>query len=183
MLKGVVMDDRSTHTDRTADHSADHRDVSPERMRQVMGNFCSGITIITAMTAEGPAGFTCQSFTSLSLDPPLVTFNPARTSTSWPRIREVGRFVVNILGSDQQELARTFARSGTDKFAEVPFSGSDSGSPILDAALAWVDCSLHAEYDGGDHTIVVGRVEGMHALEGVDPLVFFKGTYGTVAGQ
>lgn len=157
-----------------------YQDVTPERMRQVMGNFCSGITIVTAQTPAGPVGFTCQSFTSLSLDPPLVTFNPARSSTTWPRIREVGRFCVNVLGADQQELSQTFARSGADKFAGIGHHSSQNGSPILDAALAWVDCTLYAEHDGGDHTIVVGQVEGMHARDDIDPLVFFRGAYVTL---
>ncbi|GAA4283742.1 flavin-dependent monooxygenase reductase subunit HsaB [Brevibacterium daeguense] len=157
-----------------------YTDISPERMREVMGSFCSGITIITADAAEGPAGFTCQSFTSLSLEPPLVAFNPARTSSSWPKIRQVGSFCVNILGADQQQLARTFAKSGIDKFAGVEHRPSEFGNPILDAALAWIDCTLYAEYDGGDHTIVVGKVEGMHALEDVDPLLFFRGAYASL---
>ncbi|SLM89819.1 Nitrilotriacetate monooxygenase component B [Brevibacterium yomogidense] len=158
----------------------EHNDVSPERMRQIMGNFCSGITIITADTESGPAGFTCQSFTSLSLDPPLVTFNPALSSTSWPKIKGAGSFCVNVLGIEQQQLSRTFAQSGADKFAGIHYAPSDLGNPILDAALAWIDCTLHAEYDGGDHSIVVGEVKGMHAREEVDPLVFFRGGYATL---
>lgn len=158
-------------------------DVSPTRMREVMGSFCSGITVITAMTPAGPVGFTCQSFTSLSLEPPMVSFNPARTSTTWPKIRDVGRFCVNVLGSDQQQLARTFAKSGTDKFAETSFTESREGNPILDAAMAWIDCSLVAEHDGGDHTIVVARVGGMHAVESATPLVFFRGQYAQLGAQ
>ncbi|HJA39075.1 MAG TPA: flavin reductase family protein [Candidatus Brevibacterium intestinigallinarum] len=155
----------------------DLNDVSPQRMRQIMGSFCSGVTIVTAQTPAGPVGFTCQSFTSLSLEPPLVTFNPSVTSTSWPRIREVGSFCVNVLGTEQQELSGTFARSGADKFAGVEHRLSDRGNPILDAALAWIDCTLHAEHDGGDHTIVVGEVHGMHAREDAEPLIFYRGGY------
>lgn len=158
----------------------ERHDVSPQRMRQIMGNFCSGITIITADTESGPVGFTCQSFTSLSLDPPLVTFNPSLTSTSWPRIREAGSFCVNVLGIEQQDMSRTFAQSGADKFAGVRHTPSDRGNPILTAALAWIDCTLHAEYDGGDHTIVVGEVKGMHARDETAPLVFFRGRYATL---
>lgn len=154
-----------------------YTDTSPQRMRQIMANFCSGITIITANTAAGPVGFTCQSFTSLSLEPPLVTFNPARTSSTWPKIRETGSFCVNILGSDQQQHSTIFARSGTDKFAGVNHEASEFGNPILDAAMAWIDCTMHTEFDGGDHTIVVGKVEGMHAREDADPLLFFRGGY------
>jgi flavin reductase (DIM6/NTAB) family NADH-FMN oxidoreductase RutF len=155
----------------------DLNDVSPQRMRQIMGSFCSGVTIVTAQTAAGPVGFTCQSFTSLSLEPPLVTFNPSVTSTSWPKIRETGSFCVNVLGTEQQELSRTFARSGADKFAGVEHRPTERGNPILDAALAWIDCTLHAEHDGGDHTIVVGEVLGMHAQEDAEPLIFYRGGY------
>ena len=153
------------------------QDVSPQRMRQIMGSFCSGVTIVTAQTETGAAGFTCQSFTSRSLEPPLVTFNPSVTSTSWPRIREVGSFCVNVLGTEQQELSQIFARSGTDKFAGVEHRRSERGHPILDAALAWIECTLHAEHDGGDHTIVVGEVRGMHARDDAEPLVFYRGGY------
>lgn len=154
-----------------------NNNVDPQRMRAIMGNFCSGITIITANTEAGLVGFTCQSFSSLSLEPPLITFNPARSSTSWPKIREAASFCVNILDSEQEQLSRTFARPGTDKFANVAYRNSAMGNPILADALAWVDCTLYAEYDGGDHTIVVGEVEEMHAREAANPLVFFRGGY------
>ena len=154
-----------------------NNDVSPRRMRDIMGNFCSGIVIITANTETGPIGFTCQSFTSLSLDPPLITFNPARSSTSWPKIRETASFCVNILDSGQQELSRTFAKSGADKFANLEYHNTEMGNPVLEDALAWVDCTLYAEHDGGDHTIVVGKVEEMYAQEAAKPLVFFRGGY------
>src|SRR5690349_22062362 len=94
--------------------------VSPAVMREVLGHFVSGIVVVTAISDDGPAGFTCQSFASLSLDPPLVTFSPARSSTTWPRIRRAAVFCVNVLAADHQELSAGFARSGVDKFAGVP---------------------------------------------------------------
>lgn len=133
-------------------------EVTPQRMREILGHFCSGLTVITAETVNGPAGFTCQSFTSLSLEPPLISFNPARTSSTWPVLRDVGRFCVNILPAEHQALSNKFARSGTEKFEGVEYHTSPLGNPILDKALAWIDCELHEEYDGGDHTIVVGAV-------------------------
>lgn len=165
----------STYRD-VSPQSAYH-DVSPQRMREIMGNFCSGVTVITAASQEGPVGFTCQSFTSLSLEPPLITFNPSRNSTTWPVIREIGTFCVNVLPTEHRHISGQFARSGTEKFAGISHSTSDLGSPILDDALAWIDCTLHAEYDGGDHTIVVGQVEAMHARDGAEPLLFFRGSY------
>ncbi|UTT71265.1 flavin reductase family protein [Arthrobacter sp. DNA4] len=155
----------------------EHFDISPQRLRHVLGHFASGLTIITAATENGPAGFTCQSFSSLSLDPALVTFSPARSSSTWPQLREAGRFTVNILPAGHQHLAAQFARSGTDKFAGVTYSASPLGNPVLDKSLAWVDCELHEEYDGGDHTIVVGAVRALEARQDTEPLLFFKGNY------
>jgi 3-hydroxy-9,10-secoandrosta-1,3,5(10)-triene-9,17-dione monooxygenase reductase component len=155
----------------------EHFDLTPQRLRHVLGHFASGLTVITAATDNGPAGFTCQSFSSLSLDPALVTFSPARSSSTWPLLRQAGRFTVNILPAEHQHLAGQFARSGTDKFAGVDYYSSPLGNPVLDQALAWVDCELHEEYDGGDHTIVVGAVRALGARAGAEPLLFFKGGY------
>jgi 3-hydroxy-9,10-secoandrosta-1,3,5(10)-triene-9,17-dione monooxygenase reductase component len=155
-------------------------DLSPRRIRNVLGHFATGLTVITAATENGPAGFTCQSFASLSLEPALVTFSPARTSSTWPLLRRAGRFTINILPADHQHLAAQFARSGADKFAGVNHSPSPLGNPVLDGALAWVDCELHQEYDGGDHTIVVAAVRALSARSDVDPLLFFKGDYVSV---
>jgi flavin reductase (DIM6/NTAB) family NADH-FMN oxidoreductase RutF len=93
--------------------------VDPRLMREVLGHFASGVTVVTAMTTDGPIGFTCQSFSSLSLDPPLVAFAPARTSGTWSRLRAAGQFCVNVLAEEQSGLSQAFARSGTDKFAGV----------------------------------------------------------------
>ncbi|MFD8145896.1 flavin reductase family protein, partial [Streptomyces sp. NPDC059708] len=159
--------------------------VSPAEFRAVLGNFASGVTIITAPPIdgeEGPAGFACQSFASLSLDPPLVTFMVARTSTTWPRIARAGVFCVNILGAAQGELCRAFAVSGADKFAGVSHRPAPvTGSPQLDSVPAWIDCRIHAVHTGGDHLIVVGRVEAMGAEGEGEPLLFHKGRFGRLA--
>src|SRR5919112_4675474 len=159
-------------------------DLSPRRIRNVLGHFATGLTVITAATENGPAGFTCQSFASLSLEPALVTFSPARTSNTWPLLRAAGRFTVNILPAEHQHLAGQFARSGADKFAGVSHTPSPLGNPVLGDALAWIDCELHAEYDGGDHTIVVAAVRHLSARQDAEPLLFFKGRYaGLVAAD
>ncbi|MEU3316568.1 flavin reductase family protein [Streptomyces sp. NPDC006662] len=159
--------------------------VSPAEFRAVLGNFASGVTVITAPAADGeagPAGFACQSFASLSLDPPLVTFMVARTSSTWPRIARAGVFCVNILGAGQAELCRAFAVSGADKFAGVSHRPAPAtGSPQLDGVPAWIDCRIHAVHTGGDHLIVVGRVEAMGAEGEGDPLLFHKGRFGRLA--
>ncbi|MCE0767993.1 flavin reductase family protein [Pseudonocardia kujensis] len=152
--------------------------VTPEAMRDVLGHFVSGVVVITAQGPDGPLGFTCQSFASLSLDPPLISFSPARTSSTWPRIREVGSFCVNVLAEDHQEYSNGFARSGTDKFAGVRWSPAPSGSPVLEGVSAWIDCTLWNEHDGGDHTIVLGRVSDLGADATRLPLLFYRGNYG-----
>ncbi len=152
--------------------------VDPRTMRDVLGHFASGVTVVTAQGEDGPIGFTCQSFSSLSLDPPLVAIAPARTSRTWPRLRALGRFCVNVLAEDQTELSLTFARSGADKFAGVPWRPSRLGQPVLEDVVAWIDCELWAEYDGGDHTLVAARVLDLDADPGRRPLLFHRGAYG-----
>jgi len=152
--------------------------VGPQLMRSVLGHFASGVTVITAHDGTQPIGFTCQSFSSLSLDPPLVTFCPARSSTTWPRVRALGRFCVNVLAESHAELSAQFARSGTEKYAGVGWQPSPQGSPVLDGVVAWIDCELWAEYDGGDHTIVAATVRGVGEDQALLPLVFHRGGYG-----
>jgi 3-hydroxy-9,10-secoandrosta-1,3,5(10)-triene-9,17-dione monooxygenase reductase component len=154
--------------------------VGPTVMREVLGHFVSGVVVVTAHGPDGPLGFTCQSFASLSLDPPLVNFSPARTSTTWPRIRRIGAFCVNVLAADHEHHSAGFARSGVDKFAGVTWRPAPSGAPVLTGVSAWLDCVLWAEYDGGDHTIAVGRVQDLGADPARLPLLFYRGGYGVV---
>ncbi|MGW5462288.1 flavin reductase family protein [Streptomyces sp. NPDC003996] len=158
--------------------------VDPGEFRRVLGSFASGVTVITAPSAEeegGPAGFACQSFASLSLEPPLVCFMVGRTSTTWPRIARAGVFCVNVLGAGQGELCRAFAVSGADKFAGVAYDAAPlSGSPRLAGAAAWIDCSVHAVHTGGDHLIVVGRVDALGAEEPGEPLLFHRGRFARI---
>jgi len=153
--------------------------LAPEHkapMREVLGHFATGVTVITAMDEGGPTGFACQSFHALSLDPALVCFCVGRTSSTWPRIRAAGRFAVNVLERGQERLCRNFAVSGGDKFSGVAWEPSPLGSPLLDGVMAWVDCTIAAVHDGGDHHIVIGHVRDLHA-HGGDPLLFFRGQY------
>jgi len=154
------------------------RIVDPQVLREVLGHFASGVTVVTALTPESPAGFTCQSFSSLSLDPPLVAFAPSRASLTWPSLREIGRFCVNVLAEGQDAVSQNFARSGVDKFAGVRWSSSAHGSPVLDDVVAWIDGQLWAEYDGGDHSIVVARVLDLGADPERRPLLYHRGSYG-----
>lgn len=159
--------------------------VDTRTFRDVLGHFASGVTVVTAVTDDGPVGFTCQSFTSLSLDPPLVALAPGKSSTSWPRIAAAGAFCVNILEADQAELCRSFAVSGTeqgDKFAGIGWSPARSGAPVLQGVLAWVDCTLLAVHDAGDHELVLGRVIDLGVGDG-EPLLFYRGRFEHLAGD
>lgn len=151
--------------------------VTPEHYRATLAHFCTGITIVTAAAADGPAGLTCQSFSALSLDPALVLLCPGKSSSSWPRIERTGAFAVNVLSEDQEELCRSFAASGTDKFRGVGWTaGPYTEAPLLTGALAWIECHLETVYDGGDHVIAVARVQSLTAHAGT-PLLFYRGGY------
>ena len=146
--------------------------------RAVLGHFCTGVTIVTGLDGNEPVGLTCQSFLSLSLDPPLVAFSPGKSSTSWPRVESSGAFCVNILSEDQEDLGRVFARSGADKFRGVGWRTGETGSPILHDCLAWIDCRIEEQHDAGDHLIVVGRVMELSSGHSGKPLLFYRGGFG-----
>jgi 3-hydroxy-9,10-secoandrosta-1,3,5(10)-triene-9,17-dione monooxygenase reductase component len=156
--------------------------VDRTEFRRVLGQFASGVTVVTAPPADpdsAPAGFACQSFTSLSLDPPLIAFMVGRASTTWPRIARAGVFCVNVLAADQGPLCRAFAASGTDKFLGVAHTPAPcSGAPLLAGVLAWIDCTVHAVHTGGDHLIVVGRVDALGTgNSSAAPLLFHRGRF------
>ncbi|WP_427135191.1 flavin reductase family protein [Pseudarthrobacter sp. S9] len=159
--------------------TTDTRSIDPGLFRSTVGQYASGITVITGHDDSGPIGFTCQSFYSVSVDPPLVSFSVMKTSTTYPRIRNMGKFAVNVLSREQEAVSNQFARKGTDKWANVQWTPSKEGNPVLDGTLAWLDCSTWAEYDAGDHLIVLGRVLELGASENPlpDPLLYFEGEY------
>ncbi|MTE13192.1 flavin reductase [Nocardia sp. CT2-14] len=157
--------------------------IDATAFKTVLGRFCSGVTVITALAEGEPVGFACQSFASLSIAPPLVSFFPARTSSTWPRIRAAGRFCVNILADDQAEVCRQLGRPGVDKFAGVKWTASENGSPLLTGAMASIDCELHDEVDGGDHTIVIGRVTCLNEHSEAKPLLFYRAAFGRLEHQ
>lgn len=161
--------------------------AAARRFRDVLGCFASGITVITTMSGDEPVGMTCQSFSSVSLDPPLVTFIPSRTSRAWPMIQRSGRFCVNVLAADQEQVSAQMATRGIDKFAGLSWRpAAATGSPVIDGTLAHLDCTIHGVHEGGDHYLVVGRVEHleMHAEDAAatEPLLYFKGRYRTTDG-
>jgi flavin reductase (DIM6/NTAB) family NADH-FMN oxidoreductase RutF len=150
------------------------------KFRQVLGHFPTGVTVITAIDDGAPVGMAIGSFASLSLDPPEVLFCPAKASSSWPKIQAAGKFCVNILAEDQEDVSRVFASKADDKFAEIGWRRSGNGSPIIDGVLAYIDCDIAGVLDGGDHDIVVGAVNDLEVRHEGGPLVFFRGGYGRV---
>lgn len=151
--------------------------------RRVLGHYPTGVCVVTAVAGDdAPTGMVVGSFTSVSLDPPLVAFFPAKNSHSWPRIEKAGKFCVNILASDQKPLCQQFSTKGAnDKFAGVTHRVSANGSPILDGVVAWIDCRLEAVHEAGDHYIVLGRVIALEVETPGKPLLFFQGDYGEFA--
>jgi 3-hydroxy-9,10-secoandrosta-1,3,5(10)-triene-9,17-dione monooxygenase reductase component len=152
--------------------------IDEARFRQVLGHFATGVTVVTGRADGAPLGLAVNSFTSVSLDPPLVAFCVATRSGTWPRLRPGGAFCVNILAEDQEVLARAFAAHGLDRFEGVGWRPAPSGAPVLSGALAWVDCTVEAEHGAGDHLIVVGRVREIDLEHEGRPLVFYRGGYG-----
>lgn len=158
---------------------ADAPSVDTARYRQVLGHFCTGVTIVTAAEQGRPVGFTAQSFTSVSLNPPLVAMCPGAEIMSWPYIRDAGVFTANILAHDQEVLCRRFATRGAEKFEGIGWQPSHAtGSPVLDGVLAWVDARIEAIHQAGDHLIVVGRVLDLDVTREASPLLFYRGGYG-----
>lgn len=156
------------------------KDIDGQLFRDTMGHYASGLTIVSGMQAGGtPVGFTCQSFFSVSIDPPLVSFSVMKTSTTYPLIRETGTFAVNVLAHHQRDVSDQFARSGTGKWRGIAWTETVHGNPIIEDTLMWLDCSVRSEHEAGDHLIVVGRVRVMSPSEWHrhEPLIYFKGAY------
>ena len=150
------------------------------RFREVLGHFATGVTVVTTSDERGPTGFTCQSFMSLSLEPPLVAVSPSKTSDTWPRIAATGVACVNILSSDHEDIARVFAGKGDAKFEGVGFRRGSNGSPILDGAIAWIEGSVDQVHETGDHYLVVLRVSEVGTSKGT-PILFYRGGFGGFA--
>jgi flavin reductase (DIM6/NTAB) family NADH-FMN oxidoreductase RutF len=153
--------------------------IDPMDYRRTLGSYPTGVVIITGDGAEGPVGLAIGSFTSVSLDPPLVGFLPDKGSSSWPKIEATGAFCVNVLAADQMTVCRAFASKGGDKYGSLTWRTEATGSPVLEGVVAWLDCSLERVDEAGDHWFVLGRIQAMNVeRDDVGPLLFFRGTYG-----
>lgn len=153
--------------------------IDPRTFRSVLGQFCTGITVITTMHDDTPVGFACQSFAALSLEPPLVLFCPTKVSLSWQAIEVTGRFCVNVLHEKQKDTSARFGSKHPDKFAGIDWHPSPLGSPIIDGSLAHIDCTVASVHDGGDHIVVLGRVASLSEVpkRKPRPLLFYRGEY------
>lgn len=156
--------------------------VEASTFRRVLGYYPTGVCAVTAIDSTGqPWGMVVGSFTSVSLDPPLVGFFPDKKSSSWPEIERSGKFCINVLASDQMDLCQRLSARGVSKFAGIDFTLSGNGSPVLPGILAWIDCALHAVHEAGDHYGVYGRVLELEACREARPLLFHCGQYGEFA--
>ncbi len=156
--------------------------VDAVTFRQVLGHYPTGVVVVAAIVDGQPCGLAVNSFTSVSLDPPLVAFCAAGASSTWPRLRTSGSFAISVLGREQEEVCRLFARKGADRFAGTDWTTSPGGHPVLGAAMAWLDISAEQIIPVGDHELVLGRVTALGASDGEPaPLLFFRGAFGTTS--
>lgn len=145
--------------------------------RTTMGRYPTGVAVVAATTADGPVGLAVNSFTSVSLEPPLVSFCAMITSTSWARLRPVGQFAVSLLREDHEGVARRFSQRGVDRFAEYEWVLTPGGHPVLADALGWLDTTVEAITTAGDHEVVIAHVDSWSQAGAGGPLVFFGGEY------
>ena len=164
-----------------SDHNAPFQ-PSPGDFREAMGRFATGVTVITAAGPGGPAGLTANAFSSVSMDPPLALVCIDKRSRSGLAVQAAGRFAVHVLGAGQEAAARAFARQGAEGFGVAEWRAADCGTPLLERFLSRFTCRTHAVHDGGDHLIVVGRVERIDLTDNNDaPLTCFRGRLGALS--
>lgn len=186
-MAGDGEDERpATRGEQAAERPDGYPGFDGREFRRVLGHYPTGVTVVTAACEHGPDGLTIGSFSSVSLDPPLVSFCPGHDSESWARMRDAGSFCVNVLGEDQSGISTAFASKSDNRFEGVRTRVEASGSPVIQGCLAWIDCRTEAVHSFGDHDIVIGRVialgvDGRDDEAAVGPLVFFKGRYGRLS--
>ena len=151
--------------------------LDPLELRRCLASFVTGVTVMTVLDADGkPEGITANSFSSLSLDPPLIVWSLRLSSRSFNTYQNAARFTVNILAEDQVDISNRFASSGVDRFEGVAYTPGLGGVPLINGCVSYLECSLDASYPGGDHVLFVGRVERIHTHEG-RPLAYGSGGY------
>jgi flavin reductase (DIM6/NTAB) family NADH-FMN oxidoreductase RutF len=146
-------------------------------LRKALGQFATGVTVVTARAADGaPVGLTVNSFTSVSLDPPLILWCLGQDSASFDTFRLAEAHMINVLAADQLDVAKRFASRGADRFAGLRWSPTDTGLPRLDGCIAWFECAIRSRYEEGDHLVLVGRIESFEVARG-KPLIFHDSRY------
>ena len=154
--------------------------IDPGDFRKILGKYPTGVTLVSSKDEEGPFAMVIGSFGSVSLDPPLVQFMPAKESQTWARIRQTGKYCVNVLSDRQLDLSNSFFNKEKNPFDEIKWSESSLGSPIIENCVAWIDCLIGEVHEAGDHCIVIGEVQNMgtgNSEQG--PLLFLGGKYGS----
>ncbi|PZU03844.1 MAG: flavin oxidoreductase [Gordonia sp. (in: high G+C Gram-positive bacteria)] len=157
--------------------------MSQTDMRKALGQFASGVTVVAGMDDEGPIGFACQSFASVSLDPPLILFCADHRGRSWPRIRNTGRFSINVLHENQTDLCSRFGSSRGRKYEGLDWELSKWATPSLPGVLIRVHAEIHDVHTAGDHDVVIGRILGLESVTEERPMIFFRGGFGLDAAS
>ncbi len=160
-----------------ATHTQPLTTIDPSAFRNALGRFATGVAFVTAAPGGEPNGLIVNSLSSVSLEPPLISFCPAKASLTWQRMRRTGHFAVNILGQRHEEFAKRAAPAAADRFASLDWEPGRGGDPLLSHALATLECEIVAEYPAGDHWIIVGQVEKLHTHATGDPLLFYAGQF------
>ncbi len=155
-------------------------DFDARAFRSALGTFPTGVVVVAAVVDGKPNGLAVNSFTSVSLEPPLIAFCADKRSTTWPALAQAGGFTVNVLAAEQEALCRTFAARGTDRFAQVEWTPGPEGHPRIAGSVTWLDCRVHSSVDAGDHEIVLGEVIALQTQE-LEPLAFHRGRFGRLA--
>ncbi|MDP0926180.1 flavin reductase family protein [Paracoccus onubensis] len=164
-----------------SDHNSN---ITSGLFREVLGQYPTGVVAVTGLGGDGqPVGMILGSFSSVSLEPPLVSFMPGKASSSWSRLASLRRYCINILGADQEDICRTLTSKSPDRFRKLPWASSARGNPMIAGSLAYIGCRREAVLDAGDHQIVLCRVETLSAGALGTPLLFYRGGYGTFTDQ
>jgi 3-hydroxy-9,10-secoandrosta-1,3,5(10)-triene-9,17-dione monooxygenase reductase component len=151
--------------------------LDTSELRDALGRYATGVALVTAALDGEPIGLIVNSLTSVSLEPPLISFCPSRSSITWSRMRRARRFAVNVLGQHHGDFVARATPPGSDRFTGVPWTPGRGGAPLLTEALASLECEVATEHPGGDHWIVIGRVHDLRISPTTDPLIFFKGAF------
>jgi flavin reductase (DIM6/NTAB) family NADH-FMN oxidoreductase RutF len=174
---GRVHAPNATGADPPTIRAVQARSDSSIELRKALGQFATGVTVVTTRAADGsPVGLTVNSFTSVSLDPPLVLWCLGRDAASFDTFRLTGQHLINVLAADQLDIATRFATRGVDRYAGLRWSPTDTGLPRLHGCVAWFEVAIRSRYEEGDHVILVGRIESFEIVRG-KPLIFHDSRY------